>query len=97
VRPGAVGVDLGDEEVGVVGEDVLEGCVVREGRFAAEVVPGVPAALEPFALDVGWLLGFDGSWREAGFALGDACPDERGGFLAFALKPLQGPDLRGID
>jgi len=55
----------------VVGVDVLEGSVMCEGRFAAEAVPGVRAALEPLALDVRWLLGFDGSWHEAGFALGD--------------------------
>ena len=87
-RPGSswrIVADLRCELVGVLDQQFAERRVMGEGLRSPEVVPGVPAAVEPGLLDLLRLLGFDGSWCEERFALGDAGPDECGCFLAFAV------------
>jgi hypothetical protein len=60
-------------------------CVVVQGVGAGELVPGGAVAGCPGLTDGFGLFGFDRAGCEAEFALGDAGPDECGGFLSFAV------------
>lgn len=80
-----VSVDLAGEDASVVEQELVERRVVLHGVRVGELRPGGPAAAVPFAADVLGLLGFDRSGCVARFAPGDVGPDDRGGFLAFAV------------
>lgn len=71
--------------MGVSGEERSQVCVVVQGVGAGELVPGGAVSGCPGPADGFGLPGFDRAGCEPEFALGDAGPDECGGFLSLAV------------